>query len=569
MQNKIVSILVVMLLITTVVSAIGSKGINENNVEDHPALKDTDIIVEDGTEYWALLVAGGIYANNPAKRLDVMPVVVEKLHNTLLVSEQWGEDHIKVIKWKNATHLNIIKGFRWLDQMEDENDICLIYLTTHGGPLRFDIPPLDEEDGMDEILATYGAYLPFKNPWTQKPLLNPFGFITDDEINYFLNRLESQGICVIVDSCHSGGFNDNWSCTRKAQSVDFAREFGNDLQGRNRIVMTSVGEEELCYGMNWFTYYLIEGMKGYADSNDNGVCSAEEAFWYAKPIIRNIDVFPIQMHPRIFDDYPGELSLTEVELPPSTPIVEGEIIGKTNTTYTYQFYSEDPEEDKIKYFVDWGDKSNDSSGLFASGEAVNFSHSWDKDGTYVMRMKAEDEKGAASDDELMITMTDKYDVDQRQVKVDSYKNLNRTYDNINKTYWLAQSFTPSLNTLAKIELGLLSDGDVEVTIAIRKELNGDDLVTSSVIPPIHKWWEWDIFKWNIPDWVMFDFTDIELTPGEKYYIVCRCASDEWGVSWSCKNGDPYMNGSFYYSNDTGDSWMERHNFDANFVTYGK
>lgn len=569
-MKKIIAILVSTLLITTVLPTMGQKIFAGNKVGNNPFLKYSEEITNDEIEYWGLLVAGGIYANNPAKRLDAMPVVLEKLYDTLLVSERWDKDHIKAIKWKNATHLNIIKGFRWLDQMEDENDICLIYLTTHGGPLRFDLPPLDEEDGRDERLTTYRSYLPFKHPLSQQPLVNPFGYITDDEINYFLNRLESQGICVIVDSCHSGGFNDNWSYTKENNLVDFAREFGNDLKGRNRIIMTSVGEKELMYGMNWFTYYLIEGMKGYSDNNEDRVCSAEEAFWYAQPFIRDMDgVFPRPMHPQIFDDYPGELPLTEVELPPSKPIVDGEIIGKTNTTYTYQFCSEDLENDKIKYSVNWGDGSNESSGLFVSGEAVYFSHYWNRDGTYVMRIKAEDEKGVASEDELMTTMADRYDVDQRQVKVDPYKNFNRTYDNINKTYWLAQSFTPSLNTLAKIELGLLSDGDVELIVAIREELNGDDLAVSSVIPQVHKWWEWDIFKWNIPDWVMSEFNDIELVHGEEYYIVCRSTSDEWRVSWTCKNGNPYTNGSFYYSNDVGDSWMKWHDFDANFITYGK
>jgi len=70
MQNRIVSILVVMLLIMTVVSAIGSESINKNNVEDHPALKDTDIIVENGTEYWALLIVVGEYAGSPEQWTD-------------------------------------------------------------------------------------------------------------------------------------------------------------------------------------------------------------------------------------------------------------------------------------------------------------------------------------------------------------------------------------------------------------------------------------------------------------------------------------------------------------------
>ncbi|RLF47888.1 MAG: hypothetical protein DRN10_03300, partial [Thermoplasmata archaeon] len=123
-------------------------------------------IAGSGTEYWALIVAVGVYANNPDMDRPSMLVESEKLRKMLPVSSNWNESHIKVIEGENATVPNIIEGFRWLDKMEDEDDISLIYLTTHGFPILFDLPPFDEADGMDEALATYRGFLPFPNPWS-------------------------------------------------------------------------------------------------------------------------------------------------------------------------------------------------------------------------------------------------------------------------------------------------------------------------------------------------------------------------------------------------------------------
>jgi len=179
-------------------------GMEENFTATTKEGASNEISAGDDTEYWALLVAVGIYANAPDMDRPSMLSEVKNFYNTLLVSSMWNESHIKMITAKNATVINIFKGFRWLAENADENDICLVYITTHGFPIIFDIPPFDEADGMDEALAAYRGFLPFQSPWSWEQLANPFGIITDDEINFMLNRINAKGICFIVDSCHSG-----------------------------------------------------------------------------------------------------------------------------------------------------------------------------------------------------------------------------------------------------------------------------------------------------------------------------------------------------------------------------
>ena len=507
------------------------------------------------TEYWALLVAVGVYAYTPDMDIPYMLVEVDDLYDTLLVSDHWTADHIKVIKGENATVLNIFNGFKWLDQHEDENDICLVYLTTHGFPILFDLPPRDEEDRMDEALAAHRGFLPFENPWSWEPLANPLGVITDDAINYFLNRLDAQGTCLIVDSCHSGGFNDNWSYEKKFHFHNFARDLGISLKGKNRVVISSVREQDVS-GVG-FSYFLTEAMKGYGDDNNDELCSAEEAFLYAKSEIKRIS---LRWYPQIFDDYPGELIITETELPPSVPLINGTEIGKTNTTYSYQLTAEDPNNDRIQFFIDWGDGFTETSDLIESGQHISLSHSWGKDGTYTIKIKPQDEHGAKGDFSILIvTMADKYVIDQRQVN-GYYSFL------INDTWWLAQSFRPSIARLGKIELGLITlEENFEIKVMIREELNGSDIATYSLIPPRYNDWS---TLWAFPEWIMCDSFDIDVTPNRQYYAVLSTLDERQGAIWIGEQGDPYNKGSFYLSHNKGESWQERSAFDGCFVTYG-
>ena len=228
----------------------------------------------DETEYWALLVAVGVYADNPNEDRPLMLEEVDDLYDLMIQSPTWDEDHIKVIKGRDATILNILKGLRWLDRQEDSNDISLFYITTHGYPLGVDIFPQDEEDQTDEGLATYWgfAYTSF--------------VLWDDQLNFMLNRLESQGVCFIVDSCYAGGFNDppNALPTDEIQmsQQEWMDGFTEEMKTQGRVILMASCEDEVSYS-GGYAPYLIDALRGYADYNDDGIVTAEETFIYTEP----------------------------------------------------------------------------------------------------------------------------------------------------------------------------------------------------------------------------------------------------------------------------------------------
>ena len=287
MKRKMIGVFICTLLISTVLPATSLMNeTSENN---------------NGNEYWALLVAVALYADDPQQNRPLMLEEVDDFYDLLLDCPWWQEDHIKVIKGEDATITNIIEGLKWLDEMEDEDDISLVYITTHGFPLGVDIPPADEADGTDEALVSFWGFA------------YPNLYMWDDELNFYLNRLESYGVCLIVDSCYAGGFNDPPDLniidrrfhTIKADNTkpvsEWMEGFAEDVSSQGRVVLMASCEDEVSYS-GGFAPYLIDALIGYGDSNIDGVITAEEAFFYIEPKT-------IRQHPTMYDGFPGELPL--------------------------------------------------------------------------------------------------------------------------------------------------------------------------------------------------------------------------------------------------------------------
>ena len=84
--------------------------------------------------------------------------------------------------------------------------------------------------------------------------------------------------------------------------------------------------------------------------------------------------------------------------PPNAPVAPtGTISGITRTTYVYLTSATDPDGDRVKYTIDWGDGTAQSqTGFVNSGLRSGASHSWSTAGTYQVKASAMDSKGATS-----------------------------------------------------------------------------------------------------------------------------------------------------------------------------
>ena len=83
--------------------------------------------------------------------------------------------------------------------------------------------------------------------------------------------------------------------------------------------------------------------------------------------------------------------------PPTAPIIDGPTQGKTGIEYKYTFVSMDSEGNRIHYYVEWGDGTNDTYYGGESGKKITISHKWNERGYYTIRSYAFDDWDAKSD----------------------------------------------------------------------------------------------------------------------------------------------------------------------------
>jgi hypothetical protein len=147
------------------------------------------------------------------------------------------------------------------------------------------------------------------------------------------------------------------------------------------------------------------------------------------------------------------------------------------------------------------------------------------------------------------TLFDWWGVDQEQTE-------NCGHGLILTTPWTyAQSFTPTKEKLTAVRLYLFKYGappdPVYITVSIRANLTEADLATKTI----------DTSKISIGSgtkakWVLFDFKDITLTPGNKYFIVCSGGKgDETNAyCWFYNNQDTYTGGEAWIKPDETSVW---------------
>lgn len=84
-------------------------------------------------------------------------------------------------------------------------------------------------------------------------------------------------------------------------------------------------------------------------------------------------------------------------VPPGIPSIEGPTSGKPAESYEFVFASSDQNDDKIMYYIDWGDSTTSGwIGPFSSGVIVSQEHAWVSSGSYEIQAKAKDWHGAES-----------------------------------------------------------------------------------------------------------------------------------------------------------------------------
>jgi len=145
----------------------------------------------------------------------------------------------------------------------------------------------------------------------------------------FLDRLDAKRILVIADACHSGSASRYHSPATAAIALKSIAEPLQHLmrqfqESRGKAIMTSCRYDEysaempLRFRNSVFTHFLLEGLKGAADKDEDRVVSLSEAYDYVYHRAKD-ETGGIQ-HPKLEGSVEGTFPLALVKSEASAPI---------------------------------------------------------------------------------------------------------------------------------------------------------------------------------------------------------------------------------------------------------
>jgi hypothetical protein len=87
-----------------------------------------------------------------------------------------------------------------------------------------------------------------------------------------------------------------------------------------------------------------------------------------------------------------------VNHPPDPPFINGPPDGEPGQSLTFEFSAIDPDDDDVRFHIDWDDGIAETTFYVASGAYAIVDHVWSKGGVYTISAIAEDEYGAFSNE---------------------------------------------------------------------------------------------------------------------------------------------------------------------------
>jgi hypothetical protein len=182
-------------------------------------------------------------------------------------------------------------------------DTVIIYFAGHGVPEIDATSP--DEDGLEKYLALYDS-APEDLYTTGLPMR---------EVEVIFQRLSSERIIFIADTCFSGATTGRTFATASRRAVVSDAFLSRLSKGRGRVVLTAsranqVSQERDDLGHGVFTYYLLEGLRGKADQDGDGIITVDELYNYVS--LKVPEATGQNQHPMKKGEFEGQLVLGRV-----------------------------------------------------------------------------------------------------------------------------------------------------------------------------------------------------------------------------------------------------------------
>jgi len=226
-----------------------------------------------GGEKYAVIVGISKYQNAGAGLTNLKYADRDaKSFRDFLQSPAGGSFHsenILALFNEDATSQNVRSAlFTFLTKPRPQ-DLVVMYFAGHGAP--------DPNDSRNLYLLTYD---------TQPENMGGTAFLMSELQDVFTRILKAKQVISFNDSCHSYGISGERFGVKKQNNLvnQYLEHYASQAE---RAVITASDVSELSFedekwggGHGVFTYFLLKGLQGEADSNKDGTVTAGELFSY-------------------------------------------------------------------------------------------------------------------------------------------------------------------------------------------------------------------------------------------------------------------------------------------------
>lgn len=266
-------------------------------------IPDTPVVPQAGTPTrWALVVGVSTYKNLPPRAQLRYAHRDAADYAEFLRSPQGGglaSSQVRLLTEERATVSAIRAAFQeWLQPSVGAKDVVYLFLAGHGVV----------GDGNE-------TYFVANDSDPQNLHATGFSF---RELNEAINGLRASLVVVVADACHSGSIG--W--TGSSESLNSAHSAFDSLGSKDRLTLKMLASrptERSYEDVRWggghgvFTHALLDGLRGGAERDSDGVVRASELMDYISKVVP--EQTGARQNPRIAGNFEPRLALALVSRP--------------------------------------------------------------------------------------------------------------------------------------------------------------------------------------------------------------------------------------------------------------
>ena len=263
-------------------------------------------------ERWAVVIGVGDYEHAGIPRLRYAVSDADAIYRTLIDFGGFKADNVLLLT-DRSPRKPTLRNIKWalgtfLARSAQKDDTVLIFFAGHGAP-EVDSRGM-ERDGFAKYLIPADAD-PDDLFSTALPM---------DDLQTIFSRIESDRLVAFLDSCYSGAAGGRTFATKRSRVISVDDTFLDRLtRGKGRAIVTasrtsevSLELDDLRHGL--FTYYLVEGLKGAADRDRDGVVTLQELYEYVgQRVTQKSRAVGGNQHPVMKGEVEGALPLMQLK----------------------------------------------------------------------------------------------------------------------------------------------------------------------------------------------------------------------------------------------------------------